>query len=165
MATTFKLNTKGLDDLVRTLGNTANMKVQVGILESTDARTTQMQSKSGAFKTVDSSNATIGAAHEFGSSNLPCRSFLRIPLIDNLGKTLQKERVVNEKLVDQATKQRTIEPIIKAIGETAVAIVKQAFVDQGPGWAQHADSYTNATGTILHDTGQLKESITFQIKK
>lgn len=141
--------------------------IRIGILGGSDSRETQVQQKDGSFKTDVSSNATIGAAHEFGTSRLPMRSFLRMPLMDKLGKELDKQ---SEAFGKQALKDVIASGkwtlLFNRIAKLGVAVILDAFASNGFGkWAPwKTKGYSNNTGNILVDSQQLRNSITSDVK-
>jgi hypothetical protein len=74
------LNVKGLDQLLKALKSKPPL-ARVGILGDKSVRATE-----GTFQT----NAEIGAAHEFGTTTIPARSFLRVPISQNLQKEMEQ---------------------------------------------------------------------------
>ena len=133
------VNDKGLRNLIK-LFSQKMPSVKVGILADHNSR------NDGHY------NATIGAIHEFGSpkKRIPMRSFLRVPLMDNL-----------QKAVDKIKKQKTlsITELINQIGLFAVGIVQAAFHNEGYGkWFR-----TKKQGNTLVDTAQLRDSISYEV--
>ncbi len=132
-------------------------QIKIGILGSS---THQSKSKSVT-------NATIGAAHEFGSParNLPTRSFLRMPLSDYLGKELDKSGVYSKEYLENLIKKGTLLPLAKLIAGVALGVVDDAFETEGFGkWPKWKDpNYQNEGGLILTDSGQLRQSISSEV--
>jgi phage gpG-like protein len=122
--------------------------------------------KQGGFGVT---NATIGAAHEFGSlkTGLPKRSFLREPLIDNLQKELDKAGAFSAAEQAEVIKQKSLLPWTRKVALAAENIVKKAFETGGFGkWAKLKPK-TLARKTvkdILVETTQLRDSITTDVK-
>lgn len=154
----YTLNTKNLDKLLKALKAKPPM-AKIGIMGDKVAR-----SKSGAL-----SNADIGAKHEMGdpSQGLPQRSFLRIPLIDNLYKYLVASGAFDKKVLARVIKEGTLTPWVKVMAVTGEQIIGDGFMTGGFGkWAPWASkSYENNTGMILVDTTQLRDSITSEVKE
>lgn len=149
---TIKIDTKALDDLIRIVGKAPDIKARIGILGKTNSRSD------------GSSNAQIGAAHEFGSPtrNLPQRSFIRVPLSTKLNNKIEHSQIYQELLIDKSIKEKSLVPLMEAVAVMGEAIVKESFLEQGPGW--DATKKHTGTGMILDDTGQLKNSITSEVK-
>ena len=123
--------------------------------------------KSGSF---GSTNATIGAAHEFGSlkRHLPKRSFLREPLIDHLQESLNAAGVFSEATQAEIIKEKSMVPWTKRIAVLAEDVVKKAFDTGGYGKWPKLSKETLAhktTKDILVETTQLRDSIISDVKK
>lgn len=146
-----KLDTKNLDKLIKAL-STSQIDVRVGILGSSNAR-------SGG-----SSNATIGAAHEFGTSTLPIRSFLRIPLSSNLMKALEASGLFDKQALTEVVASNTIMPWANKIGIVAQGVVTDSFNTGGANGEWPASNMANKQNQqTLVETGQLKNSITYEV--
>lgn len=153
---TIELNTKGLDQLVRALKGKLP-QVRVGILGS---KSNRGNAKDGQ------TNASIGAEHEFGSSRMPVRSFLRMPISTFLNKKMENSGAFDEDVLRDVVKQATIVPWLKKVAVLAEAIVQEAFDTSGWGqWPKWRNpNYRNGNNRILDDTGQLRDSITSEVK-
>lgn len=161
---TVQLNTKALDKLIRVFKGEMPT-VRVGILGQHNTRTMQVQKASGKFNTVTSSNAEIGAAHEFGTSKVPQRSFLRMPLTEKLNGEITKAGGYKDETIKQVIRDGSIRVYMQKIAALAEAVVLDAFRTGGFGkWAPHKPGYTNNTGQILIDTQQLRDSISSEVK-
>lgn len=147
------LNTRGLDNLIKSIKD-SDLKVKVGILSGKNAR------PNGTTET----NASIGAKHEFGIG-VPQRSFLRVPLNDNLQKKIDKG-VFTEDDIKEVVKLKSVLPWLKKIAVIAEGIVIEAFETGGDGkWpAWKNPNYKNGGGRLLVDTGSLRDSISSEIK-
>lgn len=148
------LNTKNLDNLMKALKENLS-RARVGIL---GAKTTR--------KEPGETNAGIGALHEFGTSKLPVRSFLRVPIADNLQKKMEASGAFDKDVLKEVVQQATMIPWLKKIAVLAEGIVAEAFQTGGFGkWtAWRTPGYKNYNNRILDDTGQLKDSITSDVK-
>lgn len=157
ISTTVELNTKNLDKLAKALTRKA-MKIRIGIFSQNAARTNNGSSKQTA------TNATIGAYHEFGTSKLPVRSFLRMPITEKMGETLESSGALDENVLKEVVAQGTIEPWLKKIAIMAEGIVAEAFDTGGFGkWPpSNMDHKTNAQ--TLVETQQLRNAVTTDIK-
>lgn len=110
-------------------------------------------------------NAEVGAAHEFGSAQLPRRSFLRIPLQDHLNEYLTKSGYAKD-TIKKVLAMGSIKPFMEKIAAAAEAVVLDGFKSRGFGkWRAWSKGYSNKTGTVLVDTTQLRDSITTVIKE
>lgn len=159
-------------DTVSTAGLTRFMKAlkgqppvaRVGILAGGKNNRTPEEGQKSA-----PNNATIGAAHEFGSigSGMPARSFLRVPISENLDKRLEASKLLTDEELKQVLKDGSLAPWLKQVAVEAEGIVLDAFESNGFGkWAPWKDpNYENNTGQILVDTQQLRDSITHDVKE
>ena len=122
----------------------------------------------GAREKGKSTNAEIGAAHEYGAParGLPQRSFLRMPIADRLQKEMDQAGALSKKEFKEVLKQGSVFPWLEKIAVLAEGIVKDAFDSGGFGkWKALKPGYTNNTGMILVDTTQLRDSVTSEVKK
>lgn len=155
---TVVLETKGLDQLIKALKN-GMPRACVGILGSKTIR-----GKTQGNQT----NAAIGAIHEYGSpaKNIPIRSFLRVPISEHLNKKMESSGALDETVLKEVVKSGTVVPWLKKIAILAESVVHEAFETGGfgkwPGWKN--PNYKNNHGRILEDTGQLRDSITSEVK-
>lgn len=126
--------------------------IKVGIMGDDNSRTDGL------------SNATIGAIHEFGFGRVPMRSFLRVPLVDNLNTAIEEQLDVK---IDAVVEGGSLQPLMKKIALIAEQVVLNAFDTQGNGkWPKWIDpGYMNNTGQILVDTQQLRNSITSTVSE
>lgn len=120
------------------------------LIEAFSAKAPQVQI--GIFNPVE---AAIGAVHEFGTSKVPKRSFLREPLM--------------EKLPGQIARMRKVDPyklgpgkLAENIADMAKGIVLGAFETAGYGkWVSASHPLGHP---LLVDTGTLKHSIEVRIE-
>lgn len=152
-------NIRGLEQFLKALKRKPPT-VRVGILSNSPRR------PKGAGK-GSPTNAEIGAVHEFGAParNIPQRSFLRGPIADRLDKELSKSGAFDPDALGDVLKQGSMTPWAKKVAVVAESIVIGAFDSKGYGkWAPWKDpGYTNEGGTLLIDTGQLRDSITSDV--
>jgi len=160
-------NVDGLEQLLKAL-HVRPPVARVGILGGKDTR--QAPERAGwVSKEIESApptNSEIGAAHEFGSParGLPQRSFLRMPIGNNLQKELERSGLLTQEVFDEVIKTGTVIPWMKKVAICAEACVSDAFDNGGPGWpAWKSSSYSNNAGQLLVDTKQLRESITSEV--
>lgn len=148
------INVKGLDQLLKAL-KTKPPVCRVGVLGEKDARTGKVPS-----------NASVGAAHEFGTSKMTKRSFLRMPLTDHLSQTMESYGLTDQDTLKAVVKEGSIRPWLLKVAKAAETTVAEAFATGGFGkWAPWKnENYTNNTGEILTDTKQLRDSITSEVK-
>ena len=143
---------------------------------------------------TDLTNADLGAIHEFGAvtkngTKIPERSFLRLSLLTNEGRrAIIKEVIKNNEGVAELVKKPTgdeydtayreavkkivnPEMIANQIGLSALKRVQEAFTNDGFGnWeptteASRKQRYGDPENPTLVDTGQLRDSISFEVKE
>ncbi len=152
MSDTIEINTKGLEKLIKAL-KAPPPKARIGILGDKTVRTGQL------------TNATVGAIHEFGTGRFPVRSFLRVPLIDHLGKRVVDAGLTSEESIKAVVIQGTLVPWVKTMAIIAEGIVAEAFDTSGFGkWSQSNMSGKKNHQTLV-ETGQLRNSITSEVKE
>lgn len=130
-------------------------RVRVGVLGAT----------SGRVSGDSLNNAEIGAAHEFGvaSKNLPMRSFLRMPVIQELPQALQ---ATDKQLWHKIILKKGIKGALGILGAYAMDVIHLAFETSGFGtWAPLKPRTIKRKGSnaILIDTAQLRQSITSEV--
>lgn len=145
------LSTKGLDSILKMLKVKA--VIRVGILGDKDSRTD------------GPSNSDIGRAHEYGTTTIAKRSFLREPIFDNLDKKLKEAELLDKETMDKIIKKSSPIDILIKLGIIAEGIVAEGFDTGGYGkWKEwKKPNYKNNTGQLLVDTTQLRNSITSQV--
>lgn len=161
------LNTQALDKLVASFRDTASF-ARVGILgQSTAREAVQVQSLTGNFKSsAEPTNAEVGAAHEFGTSKLPKRSFLKMPLELKLNGALEKSKAFTDDVVKKVIASGSIKSWMQLVAKVGEAVVLDAFKTGGFGnWKAWSKGYSNKTGSLLVDTQQLRNSITSDVKE
>lgn len=161
-----KLTTDGLDRVIRSLKGTLP-SVKVGILGDTNSRSSQVQGMDSKFTKVVNSvtNAEVGAAHEFGTSKLPKRSFLRMPLLEKLDTYLENSKAFDADVLKKVVTDASIIWWMKKVAITCEVVIADAFDTAGFGkWKPWKRGRTNNSGKILVDTTQLRDSITSEVK-
>lgn len=152
---TIELDTKNLDKLTKALKREVS-KIRVGILAA------------GARHDKNSNgltNAQVGAFHEFGTSTLPIRSFLRMPLKDHLPKKLETSNAFNKDVLKQVVDQGKLTAWLKLVAFFAEATVSDAFATGGFGTWIKSDMTHKKNHQTLVETQQLRNSITSEIKE
>lgn len=154
MSDTLEFNIKGLESLLKAFKGEIP-SARIGILGSKNIRSKN-----------NSTNATIGAAHEFGTDKLPIRSFLRVPLNDHLQAEIEGSGALGKTEMAEVLRSGSIKIWMEKIAAIAENIVSEAFATGGYGkWpAWKTPGYENNTGQILVDTQQLRNSITSEVK-
>ena len=154
--------------------------IKVGIIGDTAYQT---------HEHTDLSNADLGAIHEFGTVNTPRRSFLADSLLTSEGRrAIIKEVVKNNEAVAELMKKPTgdeadtayreavkkvvnPETVANQIAIAALSRVQEAFTNDGFGkWEKTTEKsrqrrYGDPANPTLVDTGQLRDSISFEVKK
>jgi phage gpG-like protein len=157
-----KINVKGLKQLVKALGMEPPV-ARLGILGDKAGR----RPSHGKKATVN--NATIGAVHEYGSParGIPARSFLRVPLNDNLQGEMEKSGAFTKEQARDVIKTGSLVPWLRQVAVLGEGVVRKAFATGGGGkWPKWKNpNYTNNTGMLLIDTTQLRDSIVSDIKE
>lgn len=112
-------------------------------------------------------NAEVGAAHEFGTSSIPRRSFLRVPIADGLQGEMERSGLLDQKALKEVIKQGSVLPWMEKVAVCAEACVLEAFDTGGNGkWPAWKDpGYMNNAGQLLVDTKQLRQSISTEVKQ
>lgn len=145
-----EFNTAALDRLIKSLQKTPTIKV--GVLGNSS-------------RTGTESNATIGAAHEFGTSRMARRSFLLEPLKDELGNFMERHETLDEDTFKEVLKTGSLFVWMKRIASIAEAVVLEAFHTGGFGkWVPWKNGYSSTTGQILVESQQLMRSIASEVK-
>lgn len=153
MEPTIKIDTKALDAFVATLKGKIPV-ARVGILGDKAKRT-------GA----GDSNAAVGAFHEFGTENLPIRSFLRIPITDKLQSYLEKSGAFDKSVIRRVIKDKSLREWIAKIGIVAETIVADAFASGGFGKWKKSNMTRKRVHMTLVETQQLRNSITSEVSE
>lgn len=157
----FEIKIDGLNKIIKALKKEPP-KCRLGILGGGNRTPKQGQKNAPT-------NAMVGAIHEFGSPirGIPSRSFLRIPLSQNLNKELENSGMLDKETLEEVIKSGTMLPWVKKIAVVAEGIVLDAFDTGGFGeWKPWKNKdYTNNTGMILVDTQQLRNSISSEVKE
>lgn len=149
----FTFDTRKLDKLMVALkGNLPSVKI--GVLGGKNARS----------KGPGHSNAEIGAKHEFGDEGLPIRSFLRMPITNELGKYLEKSGAFTKEALDQVIAVGSLQAWIEKVGISGVAVVLEAFNTGGYGAWKPSNMALKETKQTLVETQQLKDSISYEVK-
>lgn len=106
----------------------------------------------------------VGAAHEFGvpENNLPRRSFLRVPFMDNANKI--------KKAIDKSYKfvaEQNSDPIkmLNKLGLFGQSISQESFTDNNWQPLKPATIKRKSSSKPLIDSGRLRGSITYIVEK
>lgn len=147
------LNLVGLDNLLKALGSARKPRIRVGVLGNSG-------------RSDGKSNALIGAAHEFGTTRVPMRSFLRIPLAERLPGALEAAGLTGKEAMEGIVEDGSILPWLKMVAVAAEGVVAEAFDTGGFGkWPplKAATLRRKRVHQILVETQQLRNSITSEV--
>lgn len=145
-----EIKTQGLDQLIKSLKGKMPV-ARVGVLGK--------DSRGGK-----GSNAAIGMKHEFGLDGMPMRSFLRVPILDNLEKYLDKAGALDKDVLAAVVRTGTIIPWLQKIAVIGQTIVLDAFATTGFGkWKPSNMRYKKNHQTLV-ETQQLRNSIEWDVK-
>ncbi len=162
MSDSTQLKTPGLDKIMKALGGKPPVG-RVGILGDKTVRGEngegEQLSKSGP------SNAEIGAAHEYGTSKLPQRSFLRVPISENLASRLKSSGLTNKDTLKEVVKTGSVVAWLKLVMIEAEGIVIEAFDSGGFGKWKPSNMTKKKNHQTLVETQQLRNSITSEVKE
>lgn len=151
------INVKGLDQLLKALKGKLPT-ARVGILGDKNVRNAGKQGKTP-------SNATIGAYHEFGTSKLPVRSFLRLPISAMLQKRMNSSGLLDKDALKDVITSGSVVPWLKKVAILAEGIVADAFSSGGFGTWKPSDMSHKQNHQTLVETQQVRNSITSEVKE
>ncbi len=146
------VNTDALKSIIKALKG-KKPKARVGILGTTTRRD-------------GNSNAFIGACHEFGTSTIPQRSFLRMPISEKLPGALEASGAFSEQSINEIIQSGSLVPWVQKIAILGERIVLDAFHTSGFGrWAplKPETMERKRVKQILVETQQLRNSITSEV--
>lgn len=146
------LEVKGLDQLVKALKKKPP-QIKIGILGG------------GQREEGKLTNAEIGAFHEFGTVNLPVRSFLRMPLIDHLNPALMRANLISKKAIAEVIKSGSLLAWAEKVGVIAEGVVLTAFDTGGYGKWKPSDMRRKKVHMTLVETQQLRDSVTHEVRE
>lgn len=174
-----------LDDLIKSLKE--DYTLRIGIIGS--------KATNATHKNSSKTNAEIGTFHEFGTKNMPRRSFLEDSLKLKLKFNTEQMRGIRKALFGDFFVKNDPKKFLQDLGAKCLLIIEDAFATNGFGrWAPLAKStekiiakknkvltmdkaknaklptYRRASNfwtskNILTDTGKMRHSISFKIIK
>ncbi len=109
------------------------------------------------------SNAEIGAAHEYGTTTNPVRSFLREPINDHLDGKLKSSGAFSADTIKEVIATGNIRPYVEKICIVALAVVKEGFATNGYGKWKPSNMLHKTNKQTLVETTQLRDSITWDV--
>lgn len=127
--------------------------VKIGILES-----------AGKHKNSDFTVAEVGSIHEFGSSNVPQRSFIRSTHDEIRDRILNK---IKELKTDVLLRKNSVAKALALIGLMVQSAIQKKITDGDPEWEPLKAETIEKKGSskALIDTGQLRASIRYEVKE
>lgn len=148
---------RGLNQILKAL-KSDTLQCRVGILHDSARHSYGATSRQNL-----PTNAELGAIHEFGTSKIPARSFLRIPIQEHLEEELGNSELLDEQALKEVVQTGKKTSWLKAIAKAAKAVVEEGFATSGYGkWAPW--SHPHDHGSILVRSGQLRDAISSEIK-
>lgn len=164
MAKDFDLS--GLEDLIEAYRESDTKVVsKLGILGDAAMRTPDEEGE----ETDDSgppTNAAIGLFHEFGTSKMPQRSWLRMPLQMRWFQNLIAEGVLDEQSLNDVIQNKSFYNWYEKLSIVALATVLEAFNTGGFGeWAPVKNMQRKKVQQILVETQQLRDSVTYDVRE
>lgn len=147
---TVQMDTKKFDKLLKAL-KAKPPEGRIGILGK------------GVRKDGGETNASIGAKHEFGDSTTPMRSWLRMPLTDQLGKALEKSQAFDEDVLRKVIMSGSVRMWLEKIMITAEAVVLEGFDTGGFGQWKPSNMQFKQNKQTLVETGQLRDAVTTEV--
>ncbi len=150
---TTQLNIKNLEKILKAF-KAKPVVARVGIL-----------GESGRRQSSGKTNAEIGACHEFGTTTLPVRSFLRLPISSLMQKYLDNSGAFDKDVLKEVVAKATFTPWIKKMAVVAESIVSDAFDSGGFGTWAPSNMARKQNHQTLVETQQLRNSITSEVKE
>lgn len=140
-----------VEELLEALETLSTHYIQVGILGDGE-------------KYSESGITVLGVAtvHEFGTSTAPERSFLRAGFDDNKRDFERKAESLVDRVVNLDMPAMTM---LDALGEYMVGVVQEYLTDLSEPPLSDATIKAKGSDNPLIDTGRLRQSITYEIKK
>lgn len=143
---------KGLENLIKALDDETTPRAHVGILGDKTTRTDE-----------GPNNASIGLKHEFGDQDNVRRSFLRVPITDNLQSYLDKAGAFDKDMFKKVLATGSFAEYVKKIGLIGVNIVLDAFDTGGFGKWKPSVMWMKKNHQTLVETQQLRNSIVSEV--
>lgn len=116
----------------------------------------------GMEKDSDMTVAAIGFVHEFGSTHIPERSFIRSTTSGKKKEIITLQKQLLKKIVNG---DMTVEKGLGILGDFVRGEIQQRIVDIKEPPNSPATIARKGSANPLIDTGQLKGSITFEVNR
>lgn len=151
MSDSFEYKDYGLKNLIKALGK-EEISGRIGILGDSQGRD------------GEKTNAEIGLKHEYGDNETPQRSFLRLPLIENLQLYLNSAGAFEKDTIKAVLKTGSASTWLKKVMATAERVVADGFDTGGFGkWKPSNMKYKKNHQTLV-ETQQLRNSIISEVE-
>jgi|AntAceMinimDraft_6_1070360.scaffolds.fasta_scaffold00196_19 phage gpG-like protein len=108
-------------------------------------------------------NADIGLVHEFGTENIPQRSFLMLPLQEKFDQYVKKSGIMSKNTLKEIVKEGGLESLAKKLALIAERVVLDAFDTGGFGQWPPSNMKNKKVQQTLVETQQLRDSITTKV--
>lgn len=163
----FEYKDMGLEALLKALDS--NVKVKLGVLGGKTTRTeAEEEVKKHGLKEATKpllTNAEVGLFAEFGTEHTPIRSWLRVPIIDNLQKYMAKAGAFKKEVIAQIIQDKSLVPFMRKVGLVGERIVQDGFDSGGFGkWPESNMDYKKNHQTLV-ETQQLRNSVTSEVEE
>lgn len=170
---TIEFDAKGLDSLIRALKNPPSIRIGIlggnknsrfgGVLHSViKTKAVKFTKNKGAGEAT--TNAEIGAIHEFGGPKMPQRSFLRVPIAEKLQEYLELSHAFDDSVTKKVIAEGTIMQWLKKVAIIGEQIVSDAFDSRGFGRWKASNMTDKQNHQTLIETQQLRNSITSEVR-
>ncbi len=145
---------KGLKRLMSSMQELSSAKVVVGLM----GESTYKKGESSEVSVVD-----YGTFNEFGTRNIPSRSFLRSTFDENDGF----RSVTNQIAQGLYSLEMTADQALNTLGMVAQAKVQRKITKGGTPYTPNAPATIRQKGSSkpLIDTGRMRQSITYEVRK
>lgn len=147
-----ELKLDGIEKLLKALKDQSPPTARVGVLGDSTNR-----------DDGGPTNATIGTFHEFGTSEHPVRSFLRVPISEHLESEMQKSGAFTPEALKEVLRTGSLLPYVTKMAVVAEGIVLEAFDSGGYGKWPPSDMASKKNHQTLVETQQLRNSITSEV--
>lgn len=162
---TIQANFKGLENFIKALKGKPPV-ARVGILGGSPRKAEMSFTQVKRLETKPPStlsNATVGTFHEFGTDTLPQRSFLRVPIAENLQKKAESSGAFDKDTLAEIIKTGSLIEWTKKLGIIGESIVMEAFDTGGFGKWRPSNMNHKTNHQTLVETQQLRNSITSDV--
>ncbi len=161
------LDTKMLDALIKAFDESdKGVFAKVGVLGGI-TRKAELSYDVSKQQAASQTNAQIGARHELGdpASNLPIRSWLRMPITEKMQETLIKALppAAQKRLWKEIIETKSLRPFVKKLAILGEQIVQMGFDTGGFGKWKPSQFRHKANQQTLVETQQLRNSVSSEV--